>query len=514
MANQEDQFKKVISHAKEYGYVFQSSEIYDGLSAVYDYAQNGAELKKNIREYWWKAMVQMNDNIVGIDTAIFMHPTVWKASGHVDAFNDPLIDNKDSKKRYRADVLVEDYTAKIEAKIDKEVAKAAKRFGASFDKDQFLATNQRVVDYQEKINTILKRLGKSLENEDLVDVRNLIDELDIVCPISGSKNWTDVKQFNLMFGTKLGASADSAMDLYLRPETAQGIFVNFLNVQKTGRMKIPFGIAQVGKAFRNEIVARQFIFRQREFEQMEMQFFIQPGTQQEWYEKWKENRMKWHLSLGLGKDNYRFHDHEKLAHYADAAADIEFRFPFGFKELEGIHSRTDFDLSQHEKFSGKKLQYFDNDLQKSYVPYVVETSIGLDRMFLAVFSNSLEEEDLENGTTRTVLKLPSVLAPTKAAVFPLVKKDGLPELAHEIIDELKWEFNVFYDEKDAVGKRYRRQDANGTPFCITVDHQSLEDKTVTIRHRDTMEQERVAISDLKTIIGKAVAMKEWLMKMK
>tara|TARA_R110000868_G_scaffold124959_3_gene330059 strand:- start:24229 stop:25770 length:1542 start_codon:yes stop_codon:yes gene_type:complete len=513
MANQEDQFKKVISHAKEYGYVFQSSEIYDGLSAVYDYAQNGAELKKNIREYWWKAMVQMNDNIVGIDSAIFMHPTVWKASGHVDAFNDPLIDNKDSKKRYRADVLVEDYTAKIETKINKEVAKAEKRFGATFDKGQFLATNQRVVEYQEKIDTILKRLGKSLENEDLEDVRNLIDELDIVCPISGSKNWTDVKQFNLMFGTKIGASADSAMDLYLRPETAQGIFVNFLNVQKTGRMKIPFGIAQVGKAFRNEIVARQFIFRQREFEQMEMQFFIQPGTQQEWYEKWKENRMKWHLSLGMGADNYRFHDHEKLAHYADAAADIEFNFPFGFKELEGIHSRTDFDLSQHEKFSGKKLQYFDNDLQKSYVPYVVETSIGLDRMFLAVFSNSLQEEELENGTTRTVLRLPAVLAPTKAAVFPLVKKDGLPELAHEIIEDLKWDFNVFYDEKDAVGKRYRRQDANGTPFCITVDHQSIEDKTVTIRHRDTMEQQRVAISDLKTLIAKEVAMKEWLMKM-
>ena len=513
MANQEDQFKKVISHAKEYGYVFQSSEIYDGLSAVYDYAQNGAELKKNIREYWWKAMVQMHDNIVGIDAAIFMHPTVWKASGHVDAFNDPLIDNKDSKKRYRADVLVEEYTAKIEAKIDKEVAKAEKRFGQTFDKAQFLTTNQRVVDYQEKIDTILRRLGKSLEQEDLVDVRNLIDELDIVCPISGSKNWTDVKQFNLMFGTKIGASADSSMDVYLRPETAQGIFVNFLNVQKTGRMKIPFGIAQVGKAFRNEIVARQFIFRQREFEQMEMQFFIQPGTQQEWYEKWKENRMKWHLSLGMGAENYRFHDHEKLAHYADAAADIEFKFPFGFKELEGIHSRTDFDLSQHEKFSGKKLQYFDNELQKSYVPYVVETSIGLDRMFLAVFSNALQEEALENGTSRTVLKLPAVLAPTKAAVLPLVKKDGLPELANEIINELKWDFNVTYDEKDAVGRRYRRQDANGTPFCITVDHQSLEDNTVTIRHRDTMEQQRVAISDLKEIISKEVAMKEWLMKM-
>ena len=513
MSKQEEDFRKVISHAKEYGYIFQSSEIYDGLSAVYDYGQNGAELKKNIREYWWKAMIQLNDNIVGLDSAILMHPTVWKASGHVDAFNDPLIDNKDSKKRYRADVLIEDYVGKIDAKIEKEVAKAAKRFGDSFDKEQFLATNQRVVEYQEQGKAILKRMGKSLENEDLADVKALIEELDIACPMSGSKNWTDVKQFNLMFGTKLGASAENAMDLYLRPETAQGIFVNFLNVQKSGRMKIPFGIAQVGKAFRNEIVARQFIFRMREFEQMEMQFFIQPGTQKEWYETWKEKRMKWHLSLGMGQENYRFHDHEKLAHYADAAADIEFRFPFGFKELEGIHSRTDFDLGSHEKFSGKKLQYFDHETNKNYVPYVLETSIGLDRMFLAVFSNSLVEEELENDTMRTVLKLPAVLAPTKAAVFPLVKKDGLPELAQEIIEDLKWDFNVLYDEKDAVGRRYRRQDANGTPFCITVDHQSLEDQTVTIRHRDTMEQTRVAIADVKEIIHKEVDMKSWLMKM-
>jgi glycyl-tRNA synthetase len=513
MANQEDNFKKVISHAKEYGYVFQSSEIYDGLSAVYDYGQNGVELKKNIREYWWKAMVQLNDNIVGLDSAIFMHPTTWKASGHVDAFNDPLIDNKDSKKRYRADVLIEDYVGKIDSKIEKEVKKAAKRFGESFNKEKFLATNQRVVDYIEQGKTILSRMGKSLENEDLADVKALIEELDIACPMSGSKNWTDVKQFNLMFGTKLGASAESAMDLYLRPETAQGIFVNFLNVQKSGRMKIPFGIAQTGKAFRNEIVARQFIFRMREFEQMEMQFFIQPGTQKEWYEHWKEHRMKWHLSLGMGEDNYRFHDHEKLAHYADAAADIEFRFPFGFKELEGIHSRTDFDLGSHEKFSGKKLQYFDHETNKNYVPYVLETSIGLDRMFLAVFSNSLQEEELENGTTRTVLKLPAVLAPTKAAILPLVKKDGLPEIAKEIINDLKWDFNVTYDEKDAVGRRYRRQDANGTPFCITVDHQSKEDQTVTIRHRDSMEQERVSISDLRKIISDAVDMRTWLLKM-
>lgn len=513
MANNEDQFKKVISHAKEYGYVFQSSEIYDGLSAVYDYAQNGVELKKNIRDYWWKAMVQLNDNIVGLDAAIFMHPTTWKASGHVDAFSDPLIDNKDSKKRYRADVLVEDYCAKIETKIEKEVKKAAKRFGDAFNKEEFISTNGRVVGYQEKIDTILKRLGKSLENEDLADVKALIEELEIACPLSGSRNWTDVKQFNLMFGTKLGASAETAMDLYLRPETAQGIFVNFLNVQKTGRMKIPFGIAQTGKAFRNEIVARQFIFRMREFEQMEMQYFIKPGTQKEWFDYWKETRLKWHKSLGLGEENYRFHDHEKLAHYADAATDIEFKFPFGFKELEGIHSRTDFDLKQHEEFSGKKLQYFDHEENASYTPYVLETSIGLDRMFLAVFSNSLMDETLEDGSVRTVLKLPAVLAPTKAAVFPLVKKDGLPEIAKQIIEDLKWDFNVFYDEKDAVGKRYRRQDAAGTPFCITVDHDTLDNNTVTIRHRDTMEQKRVAISDLKDIIKKEVDVKEWLMKM-
>ena len=506
MVQQADQFKKVISHAKEYGFVFPSSEIYDGLSAVYDYGQNGAALKKNIREYWWKAMVQLHENIVGIDAAIFMHPTTWKASGHVDAFNDPLIDNKVSKKRYRADVLVEDYVAKIEAKIEKEVAKAAKRFGAAFDEAQFKTTNPRVVGYQEKAAAILKRLGKSLEKEDLADVKALIEEFEISCPESGSRDWTEVKQFNLMFGTKLGASAESAMDLYLRPETAQGIFVNFLNVQKTGRMKLPFGIAQTGKAFRNEIVARQFIFRMREFEQMEMQFFIPPGTQKEWYEQWKEKRLKWHLALGMGEDYYRFHDHEKLAHYADAAADIEFRFPFGFKELEGIHSRTDFDLASHEKFTGKKLQYFDPELNENYVPYVVETSIGLDRMFLAVLSNALTEETLDDATQRTVLKLPPALAPTKVAVLPLVKKDGLPELARTIVDDLKWDLETAYDEKDAVGRRYRRQDALGTPYCITVDHQSLEDQTVTIRERDSMQQERIAIDRLKKLIVDKVSL--------
>ena len=503
-------FKKIISHAKEYGFVFPSSEIYDGLSAVYDYAQNGVALKKNIRDYWWKSMVQLHSNIVGIDASIFMHPTTWKASGHVDAFNDPLIDNKDSKKRYRADVLVEDYCAKIENKMDKEITKAAKRFGEAFNPEEFKATNPRVVGYQKKINTILKRLGQSLEKEDLVDVKNLIEELEIACPESGSRNWTDVKQFNLMFGTKLGASAESAMDLYLRPETAQGIFVNFLNVQKTGRMKIPFGIAQTGKAFRNEIVARQFIFRMREFEQMEMQFFIPPGTQKEWYDQWKQTRLNWHLSLGMGAENYRFHDHEKLAHYADAAADIEFKFPFGFKELEGIHSRTDFDLKSHEEFSGKKLQYFDPERNENYVPYVVETSVGLDRMFLAVFSWALREETLEDGSTRTLLKLPAILAPTKVAILPLVKKDGLPELAKELMDDLKWNHAVAYDEKDAVGRRYRRQDALGTPYCITIDHQTLEDRTVTIRDRDSMKQERIALDAVGGILNEKLDIKNWL----
>lgn len=514
MAKQEDHFKKVIAHAKEYGYIFQSSEIYDGLSAVYDYAQNGAELKKNIREYWWKSMVQLHDNIVGIDAAIFMHPTTWKASGHIDAFNDPLIDNKDSKKRYRADVLVEDHAEKLETKAQKEIKKAAKRFGEAFDQAQFEETNPKVLKYREEKQAILDRLARHLENEELKEVKEFIEELGIACPVSGSKNWTDVRQFNLMFGTKLGASAETAMDLYLRPETAQGIFVNFANVQKTGRMKIPFGIAQTGKAFRNEIVARQFIFRMREFEQMEMQFFVKPGTQMEWYEKWKETRLKWHMSLGFGEENYRFHDHEKLAHYADAAADIEFNFPFGFKELEGIHSRTDFDLKAHEEHSGKKLQYFDPELNESYVPYVVETSIGLDRMFLAVFSKALQEEELENNTTRTVLRLPAVLAPVKAAILPLINKDGMPEMARKVYEELKWEFNTIIDDQGvSIGKRYRRQDAAGTPFCITVDHDSLGDNTVTIRHRDTMEQKRVKIEELRGIIDKEVNMRQWLTNM-
>lgn len=513
MAKQEDVFKKVVSHAKEYGFIFPSSEVYDGLSAVYDYGQNGAELKNNIKQYWWKAMVQLNENIVGIDSAILMHPTVWKASGHVDAFNDPLIDNKDSKKRFRADVLIEDYCAKLEDKAQKEIEKAAKRFGEAFDKAQFEATNPRVIEYREKQQKILSRMAKSLDDNNLADVKSLIEELGIADPDTGSKNWTDVRQFNLMFGTKLGASAENAMEIYLRPETAQGIFVNFLNVQKTSRHKLPFGIAQIGKAFRNEIVARQFIFRMREFEQMEMQFFVPPGTELDFYKQWKEKRMNWHLALGLGQENYKFHDHEKLAHYANAATDIEFKFPFGFKELEGIHSRTDFDLSAHEKHSGRKLQFFDPERNESYVPYVVETSIGLDRMFLALFSHCLKDEVLEDGSERTVLSLPPALAPVKVAILPLVKKDGLPDFAEKIFNDLKFDFNVISEEKDSIGKRYRRQDAIGTPFCITVDHDSLADNTVTLRERDSMAQERVKVEDLRRIIDEKVNFRTLLAKL-
>ncbi|MCX6310863.1 MAG: glycine--tRNA ligase [Bacteroidetes bacterium] len=513
MANQDDLFKNIISHSKEYGFIFPSSEIYDGLSAVYDYGQYGAELKKNIREYWWKAMVQLNENIVGIDAAIFMHPTTWKASGHVDAFSDPLIDNKDSKKRYRADVLIEDAMTKFEDKINKEVEKAAKRFGETFDAAMYRTTNPRVMEYQKKIDDTNARFKTALENNDMDGLKQIIVDLEVVCPVSGSRNWTEVRQFNLMFSTQLGSVAEDSNTIYLRPETAQGIFVNFLNVQKTGRMKIPFGIAQTGKAFRNEIVARQFIFRMREFEQMEMQFFIRPGTENEWYEKWKATRMNWHKALGIPESKYRFHDHLKLAHYAKAACDIEFEFPFGFKELEGIHSRSDFDLKQHEQFSGKKLQYFDPELNESYVPFVIETSIGLDRMFLATMSYAYKEEKLEDGSERVVLNLPPFLAPIKAAILPLVNKDGLPEKAEEIINILKFEHIITSEEKDSIGKRYRRQDAIGTPYCITVDHQTLTDNTVTIRERDTMKQERVAIDQLSKIIGEKVSMNNVLRKL-
>jgi len=503
MAQPDDNIlKKVVSHAKEYGFVFQSSEIYDGLGGVYDYGQNGVELKNNIKEYWWRFMTSLHDNIVGLDSAIFMHPTIWKASGHVDAFNDPMIDNKDSKKRYRADVLIEEAIAKIEDKRDKEIEKAAKRFGETFDKVMFITTNPRVAEYQKKIEEANTRLKDAMNDGNMEAMKQLVIDLEVADPVSGTKNWTDVRQFNLMFSTEMGSVAEEANTIYLRPETAQGIFVNFLNVQKTGRMKIPFGIAQIGKAFRNEIIARQFIFRMREFEQMEMQFFVKPGEEMKWYEFWKEKRMKWHQTLGLGNENYRFHDHLNLAHYANAACDIQFNFPMGFRELEGIHSRTDFDLKSHEKFSGKKLQYFDSEDNQNFIPYVVETSVGLDRMFLSVLASSYAEEKLEDGTERVVLRIPPALAPNKVAILPLMKKDGLPEKAKEILNDLKFDFRCYYEDKDTIGKRYRRMDAIGTPFCVTIDHQTLTDNTVTIRYRDTMKQDRIAISEIKSTIEK------------
>ncbi len=484
MSTKDDLFKNVVSHSKEYGFVFQSSEIYDGLSAVYDYGQLGAELKNNIKTYWWKSMVQMHENIVGIDSAIFMHPKIWKASGHVDGFNDPMIDNKDSKKRYRADNLIEDKIAKYE--------KEGKT---------------------QKANDLQNQLDEALKSDNLNKLKDLIIEHEIACPISGTKNWTDVRQFNLMFSTQFGSIAEDADAVYLRPETAQGIFVNFLNVQKTGRMKIPFGIAQIGKAFRNEVIARQFIMRMREFEQMEMQFFVRPGTEMEWYNYWKESRLKWHLALGTDPSSYRYHDHAKLAHYANAAVDIEYEFPFGFKEVEGIHSRTDFDLKQHQEFSGKKMQFFDPEINQNYIPYVIETSIGLDRMFLLTMCSAYKEEDLSDADkkdSRVVLKFHPALAPVKATVMPLTKKDGLPEKAREIMNALKLDFNIQYDEKDSIGKRYRRQDAIGTPFCITVDYESLENNTVTVRHRDNMEQERIDAKALSSLIAEKTSWKNLL----
>ena len=478
MATDGNKFQSIISHCKEYGFIFPSSEIYDGLQAVYDYGQWGSELKKNIRDYWWKSMTQLHENIVGIDAAIFMHPTTWKASGHVDNFNDPMIDNKDSKKRYRVDHLIEGK-----------------------------AEEMRNEGRKDEADGLLNDMDKLLAKDDFDGLRQLIINQGIKCAISKTNNWTEVRQFNLMFSTQMGSMSDETNEIYLRPETAQGIFVNFLNVQKTGRLKIPFGIAQTGKAFRNEIVARQFIFRMREFEQMEMQYFIRPGTQKEWYEKWKEIRMQWHLSLGIPKTKYRFHDHVKLAHYADAACDIEYEFPFGFKEVEGIHSRTDFDLKNHQEYSKKKMQYFDSEINQNYIPYVIETSIGLDRTILMTLSEAYAEEDLttaEKQDSRVVLRFPAKISPMKLAVLPLVKKDGLPEIARTIMDDCKSHFRCFYEEKDTIGKRYRRMDAIGTPFCVTIDQQTKQDNTVTIRYRDTMQQERIPADKVRETVLKEI----------
>ncbi|MBL7806037.1 MAG: glycine--tRNA ligase [Saprospiraceae bacterium] len=515
---QEELFKRLVSHCKEYGFIYPSSEVYDGLGGVYDYGPMGAELKNNIKEYWWKAMVQMHENIVGLDSAIFMHPKIWKASGHVDAFNDPLVDNKDSKKRYRADVLIEGEIDKMNDKAEKEVAKAAKRFGESFDEKLFRETNPRVLEYTQKAADTEKRLATAMKNNDMADLKSLIEDLEIADPDTGSRNWTDVRQFNLMFSTQLGNISGEEGKLYLRPETAQGIFVNFNNVQRTSRQRIPFGIAQIGKAFRNEIIARQFIFRMREFEQMEMQFFVRPGTEMEWYNYWKAARMAWHKAVGPA-DKLRFKDHDNLAHYANAAVDVQFEFPFGFKELEGIHSRTDFDLGAHQELSGKKMQYFDPELNESYVPYVVETSVGCDRMFLSVLSNALVEETVPDAqgedAKRTVLRIPAPLAPVKCAVLPLLRnKEELVDKARAVFNELKYDFLCQYDDKDAIGRRYRRQDAIGTPYCVTIDFETLENNTVTIRERDSMEQVRVPISDVSRIVGEKTDLRRLLENLK
>ncbi len=507
-SSKEDPLKDLIAHAKEYGFVFRSSEIYDGLAATYDYGPNGVELKQNIKTLWWNSMVRMNENIEGLDSAIFMHPDTWKASGHLEAFNDPMIDNKESKKRYRADQLVEDHIEKQKEKVEKEVQKAAKKFGDEFDEAHFRETNPRVQEREKKIVELEERLKKALDENDLKELKQLIEDLGIACPVSGSKEWTDVRQFNLMFETELGALGDEADKIYLRPETCQGIFVNFLNVLKTSRQKLPFGIAQIGKAFRNEIVARQFIFRMREFEQMEMQFFVKPGEEMEWFEHWKRERSRWHEALGM--TDFRLQDHLNLPHYANAATDIEYAFPMGYKELEGIHSRTDHDLKKHEEHSGKKMRYYDPEEDRSYIPYVIETSIGLDRMVLAVLSHSFQKESLEDGSERELMRIPPVLAPVKAAVLPLTRKDGLPEKAQEVLDALKFEYHCHYEEKDSIGKRYRRQDAIGTPYCITVDHDSLSDDTVTLRDRDTMEQERVPIDELRKTLEAKVSMAQFL----
>jgi glycyl-tRNA synthetase len=501
---QEDLFKRLVAHCKEYGFVYPSSEVYDGLGGVYDYGPLGVELKNNIKSYWWNAMVKVHENIVGLDSAIFMHPLIWKASGHVDAFNDPLVDNKDSKKRFRADVLIETEIDKLRAKADKEVEKAAKRFGDSFDEKLYRETNPRVVDYLQRAEAVEKRLAASLQAGDMADIKAIIEELEITEPDTGSKNWTDVRQFNLMFSTQMSNIAGEEGKLYLRPETAQGIFVNFLNVQKTTRQKIPFGIAQIGKAFRNEIVARQFIFRMREFEQMEMQYFVRPGTEMEWYQYWKEKRMAWHNAI-TPTEKLKFKDHDNLAHYANAAVDIQFEFPFGFKELEGIHSRTDFDLKSHSDLSGKKMTYYDPELEEHYIPYVVETSVGCDRMFLSVLSNALIEETVPDAqgedAKRTVLKIHPALSPVKCAVLPIVRnKEELVGKAREIYDRLKLHFLCQYDEKDAIGRRYRRQDAIGTPYCVTIDFDTIEDDTVTIRERDSMRQERIPVSEVVRIV--------------
>jgi glycyl-tRNA synthetase len=463
---------KLTSLAKRRGFVFQSSEIYGGLGSTFDFGPLGVELKRNIKDAWWNAMTKEHDNIFGIDAAILMHPTVWEASGHVAGFNDPMIDDKTGKKRYRADQLIEGYIRQLQNK------------GKTQEADRVQT------EFEAALNS--EPMTKALYD--------LIMKEQIKSPDSGAFDWTEVRQFNLMFKTSLGSVAENAQSVYLRPETAQGIFVNFHNVREASRGQIPFGIAQIGKAFRNEIVKGNFIFRMLEFEQMEMQYFIKPHTQTEHFEAWREKRMNWHVEhLGIRREKLSWYKHDKLAHYADAAFDIKYAFPFGIEEIEGIHSRTDFDLRNHQQFSGKNMEYYDAESKERYIPYVVETSVGCDRAFLAVLCDAFYE-DVADGEERAVLRLAPKLAPIKAGIFPLMKKEGMPEVAEKLVKDLQKQFKVQYDESGSIGKRYRRQDEVGTPYCVTIDHDTLSQDTVTIRHRDSMTQERISLSQVKVFL--------------
>lgn len=476
--------QKITAHAKAYGFLYLSSEIYEGLQAVYDYGPYGVILKRNVQDFWWKSMIQLHQNIVGLDAAILMNPLTWQASGHVEAFHDWMIDHKDSKKRYRVDVL-------IEAEAD--------RLGK--------------VGSGQKGEKLLRDMASLMERQDGMGLMELLTVAGIECPIAKTSAWTQARQFNLMFPTIIGTTEQAGTKAYLRPETAQGIFVNFLNVQKTTRQKIPFGIAQMGKAFRNEIVARQFIFRMREFEQMEMQWFIHPEEQEHWFAHWKNARLKWYEALGFDQKDLNVHTHEHLAHYAKAAIDIEYNFPFGYKEVEGVHARGDFDLSSHQKLSGKKLTYFDPLRNTSYLPHVIETSAGCDRIVLMLLCKAFKQEKTPKGTLRTYLQLPPPLAPIQAAILPLMKKDGLGEYGEKLFQDLKCHFSLAYDAASSIGKRYARQDLLGTPYCFTIDHRTLEDGTLTLRDRDTMDQVRIPSTEIKDYLSQRVLITNLLKKL-
>ncbi len=466
--------EKVVSLSKRRGFVFQSSEIYGGLNGCWDYGPLGVEMLNNVKQAWWRSMT-FREDVEGVDASILMHPRVWDASGHVANFTDPMVDCKQCKSRYRVDVLLDELSVKKKKEVLREL----------FPND-FAG--------QQSDDKIVTEFSQRMTADDVV--AKVIQEL-LACPNCGSKKtFTEARQFNLMFKTFVGPVEDANNVVYLRPETAQGIFVNFLNVQSASRQRLPFGIAQIGKAFRNEINTKNFLFRTREFEQMEMQYFVKPGEEDKYFEYWREQRMNWFLELGMKKENLQWCKHEKLAHYAKAAYDIEFKFPFGWGEIEGIHSRTDFDLSRHEEYSGKSLKYFDDQSKEKFTPFVIETSVGASRSFMAFLVGAYDEEVIE-GEMRVVLHLHPKIAPMKAAVFPLVNREGMDDIARTLTNDLQKHFRVFYDDSGAVGRRYRRQDEIGTPYCFTVDSQTLQDQTVTVRERDSMKQERIAMDKVK-----------------